>query len=122
MAGFANPSSAFKKLYTTGPTGFAKVNGTPTLFTYNVPNDGNIHSIQVYGLVVITSGETGGQVQLLRNGTGLFNINQGGSGGPGMTGTSPALLTAQPGDTITIQQTSALTGGASTTYIELWSD
>lgn len=121
MSGFPGASSAFKKVISTGAAGLAKQNATPTFFTYNVPNDGNLHDIMGFGQLAIASSETGGNVQFYRNGTALLNMFNGGQGGPGNVGMSPITYTAQPGETITIQQTSALTVGASTMYFEFWS-
>jgi len=109
----------------TGSSGYALVNGTGNIASYTTPNDGNPHQIQVVCMKVISSGETGGQIQVAftdpggtpRNAT-IFN-GGGSAGFQVTTNASNCLLFAEANTTVTLKQSSALSGGASTLYCNL---
>lgn len=112
---------------TTGLAGFALVNGTPNVLSWKAPADGAMHRFMVVSVVHVSSAETGGVIsavyqspvpgaanhftQLIAGGLGT-DVN-------GQTGTTFFAL-VQPGTTVTVQQTSALTAGAAVLNAELW--
>jgi hypothetical protein len=117
----------FAKLATTGTAGFALTNGTPNIISWTAPNDGAIHMFVCVSVAHVTSTETGGTVVVTYQSpvSGAANhFSQILAGAlstdtNGQTGTTIFAL-VQPGTTVTVQQTSALTGGAATVYVELW--
>lgn len=111
---------------TTGAAGFALVNGTPDLVTWTAPDDGQLHRVTVYSSQLIGSSQTGGtvSVQATVPGAGSAHFSQvfpGGSGASaaGLIGT-PYTAVVGPGSTVTVSQTSALTGGDGTVWAEIW--
>lgn len=90
--------------------------GTGTLLQATVPNDGNRHQAIVTGYVNVTSAETGGacQVQLTAGGTPVTPSFTGGGSGLGIANGNTQTFTVDPGTTVAIQQSSALTVGAAT--------
>jgi hypothetical protein len=102
------------------------VNGTPVLLSYTIPNDGRHHSIVGYfGLEVATT-MTGGQVQVhFQDGatgyTYTGNLYAGGAVGPAIYGSS-LVMRLSPGSSITITQTTALTGGSATINMAIYLD
>lgn len=117
----------FAKLATTGTAGFTLTNGTPNIISWTAPSDGAVHMFVCVSVAHVTSAETGGTVQVIYQSpiTGVTNhftqILAGGLGTDtnGQTGTTIFAL-VQPGATVTVQQTVALTAGAATVYAELW--
>jgi hypothetical protein len=109
-------------LATTGAAGTALVNGTPTILTWTAPNDGALHRVVGAGGLVVTSTETGGQINLnftdpagnVRAKTLLAAAQ-----GAGYQSFGFAFVTVEANTTVTITQT-ALTGGAAVLYAELW--
>lgn len=97
----------------TPPAGYTLINGTGTILSCNVPNDGQVHPIMVNGVILITVAETGGALTVsftLDGGAQLLTIQPGGSGvGQGTAGGS---FMADPGTTFSVRQNSALTLGA----------
>lgn len=110
-------------LASTPAGGFALQNGTPNILTYTAPADGQSHRVFLQVRKTVTVAEVGGAVQAAFNGTNYAPLFPGGRA-PGTDPWSPqsAAVTAllAPGDTLTVRQTSALTGGASTVVIEFW--
>lgn len=114
-------------LATTGPGGFALVNGTPAIITWTAPNDGQLHRVQVTALAHVTSAETGGQVNLTYfapfAGATLHTTTVLAAGlgtdTAGQVNTLP-FVTVQPGTVVSIAQGSALTAGAATVWAEIW--
>lgn len=98
---------------TNEPAGTALVNGTPTILSYTAPADGHTHAVEVFFTKTVTSAETGGAVAAQIGANSIGNINL--SGGGGAAGTFPngqqCLLGS--GQTLNINQTTALTAGAS---------
>ena len=107
---------------TTGVAGFALQNATPTIISWTAPNDGNLHRFIVICSLDVSSAETGGAVSLVCTppgaGAQTTSLYAGG------LGTGPAYNTqerlVQPGTTVTVEQSSALTGGAATVWAEIW--
>lgn len=127
VADASHVHKGFAKLATTGTAGFALTNGTPTIISWTAPNDGAMHMFVCISTVHVTSAETGGTIQVIYQSpiSGVTNhFTQAFAGGlgtdtNGQTGTTVFAL-VQPGTTVTVQQTAALTAGAATVYAELW--
>ena len=103
--------------------GFALQNGTPNIISWTAPNDGQMHRVQVFGVVNTSSGETGGAISLsVKDPAGTTAPHQVHAGGAGV---GSSILTAlamcmAPGSTVTLAQSSALTVGAALLFAELW--
>lgn len=111
---------------TIGLTGFALQNGTPNLFSWTAPNDGAVHVFGVVSVKHVTSAETGGVISVVYqpvagggNHTTQILAGSLGTDTAGQVGTTVWGI-VQPGSTVTVQQASALTAGASTAWAELW--
>ncbi|HEV2353208.1 MAG TPA: hypothetical protein VGR89_03110 [Puia sp.] len=102
--------------------GVALINGTPTILSWTAPNDGVMHRFAIMADLHVTTLEVGGAV------------NNGWTAPDGTAGTSTIFAAAQaagiyrsgifgtliqPGSTVTVFQT-ALTGGASLLWAEIW--
>lgn len=126
--GIGEPGSpASVAVASTGLAGAALQNGTPTFLSYTLPNDGQMHRIDVYALVAVGAvAETGGAVGVgftLPNGSVVAagtQINAGGAGANTNNQTTVSKICA-PGTTVTVAQSSALTaGGPATLYATLY--
>jgi hypothetical protein len=109
-------------LATTGASGTALVNGTPTILTWTPPNDGALHRVVAAGGLVVTSTETGGQINLnFTDPAGNVRAKTlvAAAQGAGYQSFAFAFVTVEANTTVTITQT-ALTGGAAVLYAELW--
>jgi hypothetical protein len=112
-------------LATTGAAGFAKQNGTPNILSWTAPNDGQLHRVQLLYTKNVTSSETGGAAAVSfvnPSQAAVANVDAGNQAA-GWTPGAPAggvTFMMQPGQTITLAQTTALTAGASKVYAELW--
>jgi hypothetical protein len=116
-------SPALQLVASTPETGFALQDATPAIVTWTAPNDGQQHYVMCMASEQVTSALTGGSV------IGL--ITPPGGGSPAQP---QALAAGQaagnhvgnfacvvgPGTTVTIEQGSAVTGGAATVWIGLW--
>jgi len=109
----------------TGQAGVALQNGTPTFLTWNVPNDGQLHRFYVVSSLDVTVAETGGNVQV------SFTLPDGSAGtfaqhGPNLAVSTnrsgPLGATVQPGSTVTIRQSTALTAGTAQMWADLWGE
>jgi hypothetical protein len=115
-------------LASTGASGYTMVNGTGAIITWTAPNDGAMHGVTVAGVLVISSTETGGE--LAAEGTDpsgaaftrqVMAASQAASSQPiGLNQAVPSLWLIKANTTFTLQQFTALTGGASVLYAELW--
>lgn len=118
-----SPVTGMSLVASTGPGGFALQNGTPTILTWNVPNDGQLHGVLVFGNLNITVAETGGgiQLQVTNPDASAFSASMnGGGGGIGTASLSARLQTAGPGTQVKVVQNSALTLGAAVMWCEIW--
>jgi len=102
--------------------GFAKQNGTPTIWTYQVPNDGQLHRfLLLFSEDVTTGPETGGQMTISYTtpdghaGSTTFLAGQ--AAGQHQTSIN---LQVQAGTTIVLSQSTALTVGATTLWADLY--
>jgi hypothetical protein len=115
--------SGFGIVATTGDAGFALENGTPTILSWEVPNDGQLHSVLICGQKYVTATETGGTVIYtyeIGGHAGLSHTLFSGGNASG-TGVPPAnnSFVVDPGSTVSVSQSVALTGGASIVYFTL---
>jgi hypothetical protein len=109
---------------TTGVGGFALQNATPTILSWTTPNDGNMHRYTVFGVLYVTSAQTGGVIQsesaLPSGAATLFRTVVAGANADGEYPFNSACITTGPNQTVTLQQTSAQTAGAATLWAEIW--
>lgn len=112
---------------TTGPSGAALQNGTPTFLSWTAPSDGQMHRVQVNAVLHVTSAETGGVVIIsgvLPDGGIISKSLFGGGAAAGFiyppTIAAPQTVVIGAGTTYTISQSSALTAGAAVMFAELW--
>ena len=101
--------------------------GTPSILTWTAPSDGNLHRVLVFAVLHVTSNETGGQCSItvtLPDGTTsqktVFSAAQNTGVFWPISFSYPQMQLIEAGTTVTVAQTSALTGGASTVWFELW--
>jgi hypothetical protein len=110
----------------TPVAGVALVNGTPTILTWSVPNDGQQHRCMVFASNhVTTAPQTGGAVSVSATLPDSFAVSYtlvpGGNSSTGFNFsqfTYPIIV--KPGSTVTVQQGSAQTAGAETVWAEIW--
>lgn len=108
--------------------GFALQNGTPNIISYTTPNDGKIHFVFVAGEVVVSVGETGGQLSLNftdPGGTPRSRSQDPGGHAAGYfdfgSSNGGQLVAVAPNTTVTLLQSVALTVGAAVVYAGLFS-
>lgn len=109
-----------------GPAGFTLVNGTPTILSWLCPIDMPSHRLVVCSSQNVGSLQTGGAVTVTwkdPGGTSRASIIYAGGLAAGLALPSPQLAVAiQGGQLVTVTQSSALTGGSGTAWIELLAD
>lgn len=120
-----NGATTPQLLGTTGINGFAPQNGTPLIIAWTAPNDGALHRVSWNITKIIQSTETGGQVAVdfyAPDGTYVsWGLYPGGAGAGYAYSQSPLLFpVVKPGTQVSIFQGTALTGGASKVWAELW--
>jgi len=118
----APPIPPLASLATTGPAGFPLQDATPTILTWTAPADGFIHRVLVNCAWHVTSTETGGVVQVeitLPDGTTKGNeLSAGGQAGGEYFSLTGYLV--EPGSSVSLDQTSALTAGAALWWAEFY--
>lgn len=116
--------TGLRLLATTGDQGYALVNGTGVVISWTAPADGELHRFTVFATMNVTSGETGGAISIfftMPDGTNTnFTLMPGGQGDGFNFSEFVYLVTIEPGSTVNISQTSALTGGAAKMWAEIW--
>lgn len=108
---------------TTGVAGFALQNATPNILSWTPPNDGNMHRVIVITNGLVSSAETGGQINLnFTDPGGNVRGRQVYAGGLAAGILVPALtqFLVQAGQAVTLVQQTALTLGAAEIWAELW--
>jgi hypothetical protein len=110
----------------TTAAGYTLVNGTGAVASWQAPNDGLAHRVEIFANKSITATETGGAVQVAwtqPNGTARTALLFPGSQAAGAqvpTNAGDCSLVIQANSTVTISQSSALTaGGPSTLWAEI---
>jgi len=118
------PSVSSVQLQAATPvTGYTLVNGTGNIITWTTPNDGQQHRFSVPAFMDCTSTETGGGIVVtftLPDSTAVTLTLFAGGKSSGVV--SPNFITgiAKAGTAVTVTQSSALTGGASVIWAEIW--
>ncbi len=126
------PVASLALLATTTATGYTLANGTGTILSWTAPSDGNLHRVTLFAVKSVTTGETGGQItfgSLSGAGNGHLNpdnaanwatVFPGGqsAGGRSLNGVPELIIGA--GNTVYLYQSSALSGGATTLWAEIW--
>ena len=120
-----SPASAFQQVASTGLAGFALQNGTPNILTWAAPNDGQMHSLFILGMLRVTSAETGGAIAsngISPDGSTFvgFTNDAGGHASAGHFELAALYVVVGPGSTFTLAQTSALTAGAAVLWAQIW--
>jgi hypothetical protein len=121
----ASVSGGLLELQAATPlAGYTMVNSTGTIISWTAPNDGKMHRVAVFGMQEMTSGGTGGVVNLDFTDPGgtthafaIFAANA------GLGGHAPGLVTTvlvAPGTVVKVAQDSALTAGAGIVWAEIW--
>ena len=125
--GVISPFGSGLQLQAATPVaGFALQNATPNILTWTAPADGANHRAEIIGEVAISSGETGGQIQVQFTDPGgtsrtLQLVNGGlGSGVQVASFAGNNSFVVKSGTAVNVNQSSALTGGAATAYLEIW--
>lgn len=118
-------AATLQKQAATSLSGYTLVNGTGNIITWTAPSDGAMHRFILVGLLRVTGTETGGAISV------SFTAPDGTASGPqqvsaagqaaGLHNFSTIFNTVvQPGSTVTVSQTSALTAGAAVWWGEIW--
>ncbi len=109
----------------TSATGVALINGTQTILTVTVPNDGNMHTIvSAWAIKDVSAALTGGAVsiswtpykgtvQTLTDSASTALVYE-----TNVVFTS-AITSLKPGTTVTVKQTTAMTAGAAKVYAKI---
>lgn len=107
-------------LATTGPNGLALQNATPTIASWQAPNDGNLHHVDCAAHQNVTTLETGGAVTLswTCGGVAFTKALFTGGSAAGQQVISQSVV-CDPGSTVSIKQTSALTAGAAKVWASI---
>ena len=103
----------------TSATGVALINGTQTILSATVPNDGKSHIVQVQSIKHVTAALTGGNI------TATWTVPDGTVKSLTTSGTSAiayglslfqqtTINVAKPGSSVSLTQSSAMTAGAAT--------
>lgn len=102
---------------------FALTGGTPTIFTWTAPADGNPHQVSLSASNNCTVAETGGQVTLSYtiNGAAKTPTVFAGGAATGVT-VFNTIVTVDPGTTVTLAQATAVTVGAASVSAVLLTD
>lgn len=116
--------SGLKLLATTGVTGFALQNATPTILSWTAPNDGNLHRFVILSAISVIVSETGGTCIVActnPDGTSASHTLTGGGSSVGDVQQGNFFnRVIKAGTTVTVSQSSALTLGQATIWAEIW--
>ena len=107
----------------TATAGYALVNGTGNIISWTTPNDGNLHPFDVFSVMDCTSTETGGGIVVtftLPDSTAATLTLYAAGKSAGVVAPNFVQAIAKANTAVTITQSSALTGGASTMWAEIW--
>ena len=107
----------------TSATGVALINGTQTILTATVPNDGKVHTAQVMVAKDVTATLTGGTTAFTVTplvGTPIVTTTTTTSVGyHGGVTTTATIHLVKPGTTVTVTQSTAMTAGAAKVYAKI---
>jgi len=115
-------SLALAQVATTGDGGYALVDGTGTILSWTVPNDGNLHTALVAGTLIVTSAGTGGAIGTETTDTVLGNQTYPAAmySSAASSGINQHAFCVGPGATVTVYQSSALTAGAAKVFVTIF--
>lgn len=109
----------------TALAGYTLVNGTGTIISWVIPNDGQLHRFTVFASEDVTGATTGGAITVswtMPDGTTaswvILPATQAATGF--VTGQVSYQVLARPGTTVTVVQSSALTAGSAVAWAEIW--
>jgi hypothetical protein len=112
---------------TTGVNGYALVNGTGTILSWSAPNDGQMHTAMIIGIVGVTSAETGGQVNVqytdMTGSAQNFVLVASGQAVGSVAfnnGLNRTMILLPAGSTLAVVQSAALTAGTAKVWAEIW--
>lgn len=104
--------------------GFSLQDATPTILSWTAPNDGKPHPVLIFATLHVTSSTTGGEVDLdftTPDGTStaqeIFSGTQ--SSGVPWANTEVTVM-CEPGSTVSIKQSTAVTLGAAAFWGQIW--
>ena len=106
--------------------GYTMINGTGTIISWTTPNDSGLHVSFVFLYMNVSSATTGGNLNLLWTDPGGSAQNQvilsGTQGGGPHASTQPGycIIPVGANQTVSIQQSSAMTAGAAKVWAEIW--
>ena len=107
----------------TSAIGVALIDGTQTILTATVPNDGRSHLVLASMWKDVTTALTGGQTRLqwvLPSGTGVGeHTTLTAVGTSGVSTSSVRDTVVKPGTTVSVLQTTAMTAGAAKVYAKI---
>ena len=118
-------TDAFALQVTTGPGGQALADSTAAVVSWTAPDDGQLHRFTAFAALAITDDETGGQVDLKWTSPDGTDQDETVFAADLTAGSYPAdsgylMQLVAPGSTVSWSQATALTGGASVLYAEIW--
>lgn len=116
------PNPALQLQAATPVAGFALQNGTPTILSWNVPNDGQLHFVLLPVNQEVVTLETGGAIGLtftLPDGSIFTTSVFAGGSAAGFSGSTNTRF-VQAGSVVTLAQTSALTAGSAKLWSQIW--
>jgi hypothetical protein len=127
MGTIPNPVSvpALEVQSSTGIDGFTLQDATPTILSWTVPNDGNMHNCMLFGEVVVSSDTTGGAISINyldpAGGSRTFTAFAGSYASTGAKSQSAGVqLSVAPNQTVTVTESTAQSAGAAIFYGTLW--
>jgi hypothetical protein len=121
------PDQTLKLRASLGSAGFPLGSTAPaTMLTFTTPDDGQIHAVQIFATMRITTAYTGAEISLTYvdpfGSTSIVPawIPAGSSSGTGAYRGGVSAVLANPNTAVTLIQETALTAGAGTFYGEIW--
>lgn len=124
FAAFGLSLQGMQLVGTTGAAPYQLVNGTGTIFTFNVPADGQNHRMLLFGSNNVSVAATGGAIALTFTPPGGVSASItvcAGSKAVGQHGLDvPGNVMLAPGSVVTLAQSTALTVGTENANFEAW--
>jgi hypothetical protein len=126
MSGIISPVAAggITAQATTPVGGVPLINGTQIVLTWNVPNDGKLHYLQVFASMTITTATTGGWIGLYftapDNSAAEYDILSGTQAVGFNESIQSFPFICRAGTTVTVRQETAMTAGAATLWASIW--
>lgn len=120
-----NPTGAARitPVARTAAAGVGLINNTQTFLSWTSPNDGQLHPVLTVGVLIVSVLEVGGAISITYTLAGVQATHtviaaaQAAGNVPLGTGNQPVVI--DPNTTVSLTQSSALTGGSSILYATL---